>query len=375
MAKNFTELATAVQAELGKASDDVRITLSRCGDWVNRGQRKIAKMYPHLRDCYVLDKTSYVATEDGYELDLSDLTTYPLNHVLGLRYVQTNKTLTGVPSGTFTVGEVVSQATSLATGTVVSIAAAYIVIKVTTGNFAADYEVTGATSAKTITPSAVSDVTGAGVTAYKFKPYRGGLERWDADMPYIPSSNGGYPKYYQRRGNDTIEVNKPFSSVAAGAELWLAYAQIPYWMQSASTVGASATGAIRSSNVVTITTTAAHGFGVGDKVDISVTTVIGVTSFDGEVAVVSVPSSTTFTYAQTADDDTGGAGTATHIPLLTDLDECLIAWGKAMGLRAMGPKFQSAAMAEEAMAREMTRDEVYGGGDIETSEISPNGGP
>lgn len=53
-----------------------------------------------------------------------------------------------------------------------------------------------------------------------------------------------------------------------------------------------------TSNVATLTTSAAHGFAVGDKVGVS-----GVDStFDGEFTVVAVPSTVTFTYAKTATD-------------------------------------------------------------------------
>ena len=53
-----------------------------------------------------------------------------------------------------------------------------------------------------------------------------------------------------------------------------------------------------TSNVATLTTSAAHGFVVGDVVGVS-----GVDStFDGDFTVVAVPTTTTFTYAKTATD-------------------------------------------------------------------------
>ena len=53
-----------------------------------------------------------------------------------------------------------------------------------------------------------------------------------------------------------------------------------------------------TSNVATLTTSAAHGFAVGDVVGVS-----GVDStFDGDFTVVAVPTTTTFTYAKTATD-------------------------------------------------------------------------
>ena len=65
--------------------------------------------------------------------------------------------------------------------------------------------------------------------------------------------------------------------------------------------------AVRSSNVVTITTVDPHSFTVGTDVVISDVTD---TTFNGTFEVASVPSSTTFTYAQTASNASSSAGTA-----------------------------------------------------------------
>ncbi|PYU32753.1 MAG: hypothetical protein DMG28_10485 [Acidobacteria bacterium] len=70
----------------------------------------------------------------------------------------------------------------------------------------------------------------------------------------------------------------------------------------------AANGAVRSSNAVTISTTAAHGFVVGQSVVIAGVTD---TSFNGTFTIATVPSTTTFTYAQTGSNATSGGGTAT----------------------------------------------------------------
>lgn len=69
----------------------------------------------------------------------------------------------------------------------------------------------------------------------------------------------------------------------------------------------AATGASRTSNVVTITTTVAHAFAVGWPV-----TVTGVTDtgFNGLFKIVSAPTATTFTYRQVDSNATSGGGTA-----------------------------------------------------------------
>lgn len=66
----------------------------------------------------------------------------------------------------------------------------------------------------------------------------------------------------------------------------------------------------RSTNVVTVTTNAAHDFTTGRSV-----TLAGVTdtSFNGTFTIASTPTSTTFTFAQTAANATSSGGTATLI--------------------------------------------------------------
>ena len=72
---------------------------------------------------------------------------------------------------------------------------------------------------------------------------------------------------------------------------------------------AASNGAVRSNNVVTITTTAAHGFSVGNIVSIQGVTD---TSFLGTFTIASVPSNTTFTYNQTGSNASSGNGTVPH---------------------------------------------------------------
>ncbi len=70
----------------------------------------------------------------------------------------------------------------------------------------------------------------------------------------------------------------------------------------------AASGAVRASGVVTITTTAAHLFRKG-----ALTTIAGVTAadFNGTFAVASVPNATQFTYLQSGVNTTSGSGTTT----------------------------------------------------------------
>src|SRR2546427_11448632 len=65
-------------------------------------------------------------------------------------------------------------------------------------------------------------------------------------------------------------------------------------------------GAARSTNVVTITTTMAHGLTAGQTVVIAG---VADSSFNGTFTIATVPSTTTFTYAQTGTNATSGGGT------------------------------------------------------------------
>jgi MYXO-CTERM domain-containing protein len=67
------------------------------------------------------------------------------------------------------------------------------------------------------------------------------------------------------------------------------------------------TGAVRSGNTVTFTTSSNHGFRRGGKITIAG---VGDTSFNGDFFVTAVPSNTTFRVEQTGADATSGGGTA-----------------------------------------------------------------
>jgi hypothetical protein len=68
------------------------------------------------------------------------------------------------------------------------------------------------------------------------------------------------------------------------------------------------TSIVRATNVVTVTTSTAHTFLVGNSVTIS-----DITAFNGTFTIDSTPTPTTFTYAQTAANASGATGTAFSI--------------------------------------------------------------
>ncbi len=75
-----------------------------------------------------------------------------------------------------------------------------------------------------------------------------------------------------------------------------------------ATLASSPTGAVRSSNTVTLTTTAAHGLVVGDTI---LVTGVTDTSFNGFFTVKTVPLTTTVTYVQVGANATSGSGSLT----------------------------------------------------------------
>jgi hypothetical protein len=81
-------------------------------------------------------------------------------------------------------------------------------------------------------------------------------------------------------------------------------------------------GAVRASGITTITTTAPHNLATGDSVEINGVTD---TSFTGQFSIASVPSPTTFTYAQANEPDANsGNGTARDTETISQF----VFWGQ-----------------------------------------------
>ncbi|HZN54333.1 MAG TPA: PQQ-dependent sugar dehydrogenase, partial [Candidatus Polarisedimenticolaceae bacterium] len=108
----------------------------------------------------------------------------------------------------------------------------------------------------------------------------------------------------ENAGYDDFENDQP----APGPPNFYITPKITYRTNATDTRAILAgTGASRSGNVSTFTTTATHGFRQGAKI-----TIAGVAhpSFNGAVFIASTPTATTFTAAQAGPDVTSGGGTA-----------------------------------------------------------------
>ena len=86
---------------------------------------------------------------------------------------------------------------------------------------------------------------------------------------------------------------------------------------AAFTIDAAPTGASRTSNISTFTTTAAHGFTVDQKV-----TVAGVTdtTFNGTYRILTVPTTTTFTVSNSGTNGTSGGGTVVETSISVEAE-------------------------------------------------------
>jgi N4-gp56 family major capsid protein len=101
-------------------------------------------------------------------------------------------------------------------------------------------------------------------------------------------------------------------------------------VEETASAGYTVTNKALTSNVATLTTSAAHGFEVGETV-----TVAGVDStFNGSYTIASVPTTTTFTYAKTASNVTSTA-VSDAAALASSLDHKVIIMGKQALIEAV----------------------------------------
>ena len=135
----------------------------------------------------------------------------------------------------------------------------------------------------------------------------------------------GLPDAVSGGGTATAPPNVPSSDKAGGGSVNLATCLVTtgpgtcsFFNFAPHPVIVANTGANRSGNVVTITTTAPHQIFVGQTATISS---VANTTFNGAFVVTSVPSPTTFTYKQTAANAISGGGSvsvpATQAQLIT----------------------------------------------------------
>ena len=134
------------------------------------------------------------------------------------------------------------------------------------------------------------------------------------------STDGKAIKVAQTASSGTL-IHTGSTSTSVIDEVWL-YATLNNPASAALTVSNKAL----TSNVATITTSAAHGLFVGDTVKIT-----GVdTTFNGTWTITTVPTSTTFTYARTTANVTSAAASGSVYPAASAASQNVrltIQWG------------------------------------------------
>jgi len=122
-----------------------------------------------------------------------------------------------------------------------------------------------------------------------------------------PTSGAQAFRYGQSNDYGSTSGSAASFAKATKTWVWTSAQNLVLTSHASSTVAAAGVpGASRTSNVSTFTTTTAHNIVVGQSVTVS-----GVTdaTFNGTYTVLTVPTSTTFTVANTGSNGTSGAGT------------------------------------------------------------------
>lgn len=142
-------------------------------------------------------------------------------------------------------------------------------------------------------------------------------------VPYIKGTLSVVPIVFFDTGTDAenVSASLTMTSVTAGTNFHVAPpATVMQTITGAkklrlkkSTLGRGQATTLRerTSNIAKITTSAVHGLSVGDKVTVALMTD---TTYNAElVTVLSVPTTSSFTYANTGDDEASTADTAGRI--------------------------------------------------------------
>lgn len=125
-------------------------------------------------------------------------------------------------------------------------------------------------------------------------------------MQWMPTSGTQNIRYGQSTNYGTATATGGTFSQTTKTWTYSSGSTVVITTGAANNISAAPTGASRTSNVSTITTTAAHSLIVGQSV-----VVAGVTdtTFNGTFTVASTPTTTTFTVANAGTDGTSGSGT------------------------------------------------------------------
>jgi Phage tail tube protein len=96
----------------------------------------------------------------------------------------------------------------------------------------------------------------------------------------------------------------------ASADVDVSFSGVTQAISATTPLSKSISNVARTDNIVTVTTSASHGFSVGNTV---VVTAVTNTGINGTFTIVDVPTAATFTYVKTGADITSGADTGTAV--------------------------------------------------------------
>lgn len=175
----------------------------------------------------------------------------------------------------------------------------------------------------------------------KYRP----LDEFRAKYIPIAQEPASEPTEYTRQGN-TIYFDCPVSSDYNNLYLHIDYTD---WAKDLVNCVVAIGGAVRASNVVTVTTGTAHVFAIGDTAVLAdVDSGSETNAFSGSHTVVNALTTTTFTFAQTGADEANlAAGTASMASELSSSNKGLILFALADiydEIALAQPRFESKAL-------------------------------
>ncbi len=113
-------------------------------------------------------------------------------------------------------------------------------------------------------------------------------------------------------GHEVEEIGTVFFNdkpVTLNADGYVTNSPYPYYPEGITPVSKDISTAIRTDEVVTVTTSSAHGFAAGDQVSVATNTDL---SMNGDFIILATPTSTTFTYANGGPNASASGGTAVN---------------------------------------------------------------
>ena len=350
--KSGSELVDTVRTRSARTNDSALITEAFVLDQLNEGQIQIVKKVPRHID-----------------LEASDTTTYRIDrwatteHVIStaVRAATGIVTITSATAHGLEVGDIATVADTEGTDTDFTGSFEILSVADTTHvtyfhNLADESASTVGTITKssakptldisTLNPAHIGGIwiqNGASTRqkGLKYRPLGVFRNKYEP----VAEEGEGEPDEYTRQG-ETILFNRPIARDYQGLQLRIDYTA---WAKDLVNCAVAIGGAARSSNVVTLTTGTAHGMAVGETVILAdVDSGSETNAFSGSHTIVSVPTTTTLTFAQTgANESNLAAGTASLVSELSRSNEGLILFALSRVYDAIAlaqPMFESKAL-------------------------------